>query len=88
MDFVVVFNKETQDVTINGQKFEYLHNKLTIRKFNTVIERMIKIYRDKYEEVSRKDNRATKELTVVLRRDATQEDFVSAFGIDTWDLCH
>ena len=23
MDFVVVFNKETQDVTINGQKFDF-----------------------------------------------------------------
>ncbi len=88
MDFVVVFNKETQDVTINGQKFKYLNNKLTIRKFNTLIERMTKVYQEKYEEVSRKDNRATKELTVVLRGDATQEVFVEWFGIDTWDLCH
>lgn len=83
MEFTIVYNKETKDVKINGVDFQYeTTKKLTTQKFNEVLRRMYPCV-----EISRKDDKATKLLTVVMSGERTLSSFLSGFQMDTFDLC-
>lgn len=83
MEFTIVYDKATKDVKIHGVDFQYeTAKKLTTQKFNQVLSRM-----GGCVGISRKDDKATKLMTVVMSGDRDLESFLHGFKMDTYDLC-
>ena len=83
MEFTIVYDKATKDFKINGVEFQYeTAKKLTTQKFNQVLSRM-----GGCVEISRKDDKTTKLLTVVMSGERDLESFLSGFKLDAYDLC-
>ena len=82
MEFVFVFNKTTGELKIND--VEYVHKSrkpLTTARFNKAMEFM-------GTEISRKDDKATKTLTVVKSKENyTLEKYLELFDIEVHDVC-
>ena len=87
MEIVIVFNKTTGDTSVNGEDLkvkEWNQRPFTTAKFNKVLKRMSR----STSVISRIENKATKEVTVVVNTNyETNEAFLCGFRIDIHDLC-
>ena len=87
MEIVIVFNKTTSNTSVNGEDLkvkEWNQRPFTTAKFNKVLKRMS----TSISVISRTENKATKEVTVVVNTNyETYEKFLCGFRIEIHDLC-